>query len=223
MEKRSLVIGSYDTARDGLWTLSALTLSTPEQQTYFVDVKGRDGPLDFSTAMTDGEPRYGSRILSATLESSEGTRAERHDRISAMMNALDGYRFDIYHPDYPLHYLSGRVKIAEEYNDPAHAAVAVTVTCDPWLYSRTARVYTVTATATPQVLALSNKGRRVVAPQLIVTGDSAAITIEYGASSRTLTAGTYDLVDLPVAPGNVVVTYYGTGAAKFAYREAVLR
>lgn len=223
MDKRKLIIGNYDTDFDGLWTLAALELTDPEYQANFQEVPGRDGPLDLSTVLTDGEPRYGSRTLTATLESSEGTRLDRLDRISEMVNALSGRRLDIRHPDHPAHYLSGRVQVNVNYNDNAHAAVTVTAICDPWLYSRAERVYTVTAAEAAQTLTLANKGRRSVTPQVVVTGENASFLIEYGTISLAMSEGIYNLPDLLLATGDTQITYSGSGTAQITYREAVLR
>lgn len=223
MEKRKLIIGTYDTDFDGLWTLAALELTDPEQQTHFQEVPGRDGPLDLSTVLTDGEPRYGSRTLTATLESSEGTRQDRQDRIADMVNALDGRRLDIRHPDYPGRYLTGRVHVAVDYNDLAHAAVTVTAVCDPWLYAQNERAYMVMAEENAQTLVLVNAGRRPAVPQVVVSGEDASVLIEYGTISLAMSPGTYKLPDLLLPTGNTTVKYSGTGVAKISYREAVLR
>ena len=223
MEKRKIIFGTYDTAHTGLWTLAALALTNPEYQEHFVEVKGKNGPLDFSTVLTDGEPTYGPRTLSATLESSEGSRAERRARISDMVNDLDGYRMNIYHPDHPGYYLTGRVKIQEEYNDLAHCAVFVTATCDPWLYAIEERAYHLTAATTKKTAILENLGRRKAVPLVTVTGENASFLIECGAYSIALGPGTWQLPELLLGRGNTQITYSGTGKAKITYREAVLR
>ena len=223
MKKRKLILGTYDTARDGLWTLSALELTAPDYQSNFLDVKGKDGPLDLSTALTDGVPRYGSRTLTATLESSEGTRESRQKAISKMVNALDGWRMNIVHPDYPHHYLSGRVQVKVQYSDMVHAAVTVSAICDPWLYSSAERSYDVTASDTPVQLALSNRGRRAVVPQAEGTGTGASVLVVCGGLSLAMGEGMHKLPDLLLQPGETVVTYSGTGRLRLSYREAVLR
>jgi hypothetical protein len=222
MEKRALILGAYDTALHD-WTLAALELTDPEYQAYFVDVPGRDGPLDYSTALTDGEPRYGRRTLTATLELSEGTREERGACIGHMINTLDGRRWNIQHPDHPGRYLSGRVQVKQQYNNTAHAAVTVSAICDPWLYSRTERAYTLTAASAAKDLTLVNNGYRVLVPQVEITGDGASVLIEYGGVSMALGPGTYKLPDIPLPHGETVITYSGSGTAKITYREAVLR
>ena len=136
MEKRKMIFGSYDTALTGLWTLTEWALSAAEYKQNFMEVPGRDGALDLSATLTNGEPKYGSRTLSAVFESSEGSRLERKARMDTMVNWLSGWRMNIELPDDPEHYLVGRVQVEPLYNDMAHASVQVTAVCDPWLYAK---------------------------------------------------------------------------------------
>ncbi len=222
MQTRKLILGSYDTVLNGPWTLSSLDLSAAEYQANLVEVPGRHGPLDISAALTDGEPRYGSRTLTAVLERSDLTRLEREEAINIMVNWLDGWRMDIQLPDDEAHYLTGRVHVVREYNDPAHAAVTVTAICDPWRYNNYETVVSVTAEATAQPVRLTNTGRRSVVPLLQITGEGASFMLVYGPNSWALGPGTYQLPDLVVPQGGVEVTVSGSGVASFTYREAVL-
>lgn len=226
MKKRTIVFGKYDTALYG-WTLAALQLTDPEYQAHFQEVVGRDGPLDFSTVLSDGEPRYGSRTLTATLETSEGTRAERRARISKIINTLDGLRWDIRHPDHPAHYLSGRVQVKEDYNDLAHASVTVTAICDPWLYALTERVCEFPYTLEETLVTLVNKGRRVLVPKIVVNagGENSFFFLHYDGTTQALNPGTYTLPYLLLKPGETVIGYSSVNGctAQISYREAVLR
>lgn len=222
MQVRNLILGSYDTHLNGPWTLSAWTFSAAEYQANLVEVPGRNGPLDLSTALTDGEPRYGSRTLTATLERSDGTRMDREAAISTMVNWLDGWRMDIQLPDDEAHYITGRVRIIPEYNDMAHAAVTVEAICDPWRYNHHETVISLTAAAAERPAMLTNRGRRSVVPVVRVTGENAAVLLKFGANSWALGPGEYQLPDLVVKQGDVEITYSGTGSISFTYREAVL-
>ena len=221
MEKRKIIFGTYDTALTGLWTLTGWEFSPAEYQANLVEVPGRrKGPLDLSTTLTDGEPIYGSRILTVTLESSEGTRLERESRIITMINWLDGWRLNITLPDDEAHYITGRVQVAKEYNDLAHAAVTVTATCEPWRYKNNETVLALTATEETQVARLSNEGRMTVVPLLVVA--EGTVNLTFGQASWALSAGSYQLPDLILAPGGADITYSGTGTLTFSYREALL-
>lgn len=219
---RKIIFGSYDTHLNGPWTLTGWTLTPAEHRQQFVEVPGRDGELDLSTALTDGAPRYGNRTLTATFERSDGTRLEREAAINTMVNWLDGWRMDIRLPDDELHYLTGRVHVAKNYNDPAHAAVTVTAVCDPWRYNNYETVLSMTASATPVATRLTNEGRRTVVPTLNITGEGASVSLVYGAYSWVLGPGVYQLPDLIVPQGGIAITYSGTGNLSFTYREAVL-
>lgn len=218
MAKRTIKIGSYDTAAHG-WTLSQWTLSPAEQRTLYVERTGADGSWDLSTALTDGVPRYKDRTLTVRLECSNGTRLEREALIREMINTLDGYRYNIYLPDISDHYISGRVHVARNYSDLAHCAVTVTATCEPWLYRDTETVHTLTATSTERTAQILNNGRRTCYPTIEVTGSA---TLSAGGSSWALSAGSYLLPDLVINPGITELRYKGSGTVKLTYREAVL-
>lgn len=219
MEKRGLLIGNYNTAAE-LWTLTGWGLSAPTVVTDIVEVPGRrKGPLDLSAALTDGDPVYRTRKLTATFESSEGTRLERESRISTMINSLDGMRLNIVLPDDPHRYVTGRVSVSRVYNDLAHASVAVTATCDPWRYNATKTLVVLTAKSTAQTAALVNAGRLAVVPQLEVSGD---VVLVYDSHSWALSEGIYELPDLLLLRGESIITYSGAGSIVLTYREAVL-
>ena len=219
MEKRGLLIGTYNTA-EHLWTLTAWEFSPPEYQQNFIEVPGRDGSLDLSAALTNGAPAYHSRELTVKLECSEGNRLTRAAAINTMVNWLDGWRLDIVLPDDPDHYITGRVSVAKDYNDPAHAAVTVTAVCDPWRYAKVERAYTLTAEEAEQTVELANEGRRTAVPLLTISGGT--VLLKYDGYSWALGDGTYQLPDLTLPQGGGTLTYSGTGTLGITYREAVL-
>ena len=219
-EKRRMIFGEYDTALDGLWTLTGWTLPEPEYQSNFVAIPGRHGLLDLSTVLTDGEPIYGNRTLTATFECSEGTRLERNERISDMVNSLDGRRVHIVLPDDQTRYLDGRVSVRTEYSDPVHASVTVTAECDPWRYNVAETNRAFALAETEQQAMLVNKGRRIAVPTVTVLGEQA--TLRCNGYAWKLYDGVYTLPDLALARGKTVLTYSGKGTLIISYREAVL-
>ena len=224
MQKRKIIIGTYDTALEGLWTLSAWNFSKAVAQESYANVPGHNGPLDLSTVLTDGEPYYGSREFEAVLESSEGTRLEREERINQMVNRLDGWRFNIILPDDPLHYINGRVRVEKLYNDPAHASVRISATCDPWRYSNAETTVGLIPTSTEQIVTLTNNGRCSVVPTISVTGGPVALKFTVGTEERTwqLGPGEHILPDIYLKNGSAPLWYSGEGQIILTYREAVL-
>lgn len=225
MLKRTILLGDYDTAAHGLWTLTGWEFPTPTQETNLVNVPGRvKGPLDLSTVLTDGEPSYGARSLTVTLESSEGDRLAREARISEMINNLHGRRVPFVLPDHPLHYGVGRLHVEKLYSDMAHASVKVTGTCEPWLYAQDETVVPLTATAEAQTVRLRNSGAMPVVPTLEITAAAgASVRLAFGAASIALSAGTYTWPELLLPPGDHVITCSGAGTVTIKYREAVIQ
>lgn len=219
MKKRTLKIGSYDTAANG-WTLTGFKLSDPEQKTNYVDKTGGDGSWDLSTALTDGIPRYKNRSLTATLECSRGDREYREDLINKLVNQHDGFDRHIVPPDRPDHYVTGRVHIAVNYSDLAHAAVTITATVAPWIYRAQESIVELTATEEPQTVAIQNRGRLAAVPVLTVEG---TVTLKCGVSTIQLTSGSYEWPTLLLTTGLHRLEYSGTGSITLTYREAVLR
>ena len=224
--KRKLILDGYDTAADGKWTMTACKLTKAQQVQSFIDVPGRYAPLDASTALTDGEPYYGSAGLDASFECSEGDLAARQRRIDDMVNFLDGRSVKIVHPDHPDRFLIGRVQVIPSFNNLAHCGVSVNAVCEPWLYSAELTVVSVVAADEPQVAQLHNAGRMAVVPIITVDGNVSLIS---GANSWNLSSGVYALPEIYVTPGTAYkqpgiheVTYSGAGTITFSYREAVL-
>ena len=218
MEKRKILLGGYDTAEE-LWTLSAWKFSDPTHEQNLVKIPGSSVTLDLSDALSDGEPAYNTRTLTATFETSEGDRLERKTRITEMVNRLDGRRMDIILPDDPDRYITGRVSVQVGYNDPAHASVSITAVCDPWRYSDTDTVVTLTAASSEKTATLTNTGRKPVIPTVEVTG---SVTLTFEEQTHALTAGSYILPDIYLTPGDHALTYKGSGAVTLTYREAIL-
>lgn len=221
-EKRGFVFGNYNTAVHG-WTLTGWSFPEPEEQTNYVTVPGRSkGPLDLSTALTGGDPRYNSREFTATFECSDGTRLERDAVIEEMVNLLHGRRENIVFPDDPSRYAVGRLRVNTEYSDPAHAAITVTATCDPWRYSKEEVNLNLLAVDAESVAVLYNRGRKVVVPDVVVSGYGSKVYLTCGDRTWTLGVGSYRLPELALPKGNTIITYYGVGTVNIKYREAVL-
>lgn len=220
MLARTIKIGDYDTASHG-WTLTGYKLSDPEQKTNYIEKAGGDGSWDLSTVNTEGIPRYKDRSLTVTLEHSGGTRDDRENVINIMVNKLDGLEWRIALPDRPGYYLIGRVHVAVDYHDPAHAAVTVTAVCAPWLYKLTETEHVLTVAENEKSVTLTNSGRLAMVPTLKVTG---SVELSYGSAVLQLTkAGTYEWPVLLLTPGDHVLEYSGAGTLTITYREAVLR
>lgn len=216
---RKAVIGNYDTAAKG-WTLCAYALDPPAWRENLVEVPGMDGALDLSP-YPSGEVAYSPRTLSITLERSDGTRASREATIDAMVNALDGKSLKITLPDGVDHYVWGRVRVARQYSNLAHAQVIVSATCDPYRYKAAPTTVTGTVPESGTLsLTLANE-RRPVVPAVEV---SAAATITFGGKDIAVGAGTHRSLDIRLVAGSntLAVTAAAGTTVSVTYQEASL-
>lgn len=229
MKKRTAMLGNYDTAAHG-WTLTGCSLSDPEQKTQYVEKSGGDGSWDLSTALTDGIPRYKNRNLTITLECSKGTRETREALIDEMVNTLDGLEWRIVLPDRPDYFLVGRLHVAVNYSNLAHAAVTVTGVVEPWYYRALETIVVldapITSSTEAATFSLWNSGRKVVVPVLDVVGVAhltfAGVRVDLNNDKGVAWPA------LQLRPGENELVYTGsygsTGESlTLTYREAVLR
>lgn len=179
-----------------------------------------DGAIDLSP-YPSGEVAYSPRVLSITLERSDGTRDSRETAIDTMVNALDGKSLKITLPDGVDHYVRGRVRVAPQYSDLAHAQVIVSATCDPWRRKATPTVVSGTVPESGTLsLSLPNE-RRPVVPSIQV---SAAATITFSGKDIAVGAGTHRSLDIRLVAGSnaiAVAAAAGTTVA-ITYQEAAL-
>lgn len=222
----------FESADDG-WTLSKCHLSDPELLTNYLNVPGRpNGALDFSTALTDGEPVYNNRTFEATVELSAGTRIERAAKIRALYNNFEGQVCKIYHPDYlnwtdhdSLYYapyfLTGRVHIRKEKNDLAHAIVHISATVEPWLYSASSRPVSISVGSTESIYTYTNNGAMPLRPSTVQITGNVTITGIDGSWSYTLTDGTYILPEVVCYNGkNQIFKHKGSGRITLNFDSA---
>lgn len=225
MEKRTLILGAYDTAAHG-WTLAKCKITKAQQVQTFITVPGRYAPIDASTYLTDGQPYYGNAALDVVLECSEGDRNHRKQLIDELINYVDGRNLDLIHPDHPDHYLVGRVQASSDYSDLAHCAVTIGAVCEPWLWAANETTITLTGSSTEKTASVPIYGRLAVVPTVTVTG---SITISFEDYTWALSAGEHILPELFLTPSEVPgepnthsVRYQGSGKAVLTFREAVL-
>jgi phage-related protein len=217
---RGIQIGNFHTAEDWDLILHAKTLTPPKPKTTYVSVPGRDGDLDLSEALT-GEIHFENRIATFSFIASEGSYSDREDLLSEIVANVHGKRLQIIDPDYPGYYLSGRCTVPERTNINAYGTITVEANCDPYKYAveETTRHVTVTTGAGTISVILTNTGVKTVTPTITVTG---SVTLAFGTTSTTLSAGTYVLPGLQFPAGPTTVQVSGNGTVAFTYREGIL-
>lgn len=220
MQLRGVQFGDYHTAEDWNLILHEKIVSPPVPKTNYVSVPGRDGDLDLTEALSE-VVNYQDRKASYTFLLTDGTHADRVELISQIIGVLHGQRVQIVDTDdYPDYYMIGRLTVTDVSNSNAYGILKIEAVCQPWRYAinQKTKVVTVTASDGTVTVTMTNSGYKIVAPTLTVTG---SITLTYGSTSTTLSAGTYILAGLRFTPGVNTVTVAGTGSITISYQEAI--
>lgn len=134
MFKRALLLNGWDTACDGRFTLASFTLDPPSITQTRQSVPGMSGDIDLSEVAA-GYPVYGTRKLTAALETTFGKRSDRIAMIDELISRVHGKRVQIGHPDYPEGHYIGRVEISGIAHHATYSELKLAATCDPFRYS----------------------------------------------------------------------------------------
>ncbi len=234
---------SYHTLRD--WNLAIGNnncIGEPEQETFYLDVPGADGFLDYSEALT-GRPVFKKRGIEITL----GGKLER-GRWTAFLSTLrillHGKRVRVVFDDFPGYYWEGRAEVTD-FNrmreigtfklrvpqaDPYSYCVNDNST-ENWLWDPfdfelgvIDEPITITLTAdSPTASCTIPHGDVPFMVSIRVTEiGEAGLTMTSGTDKYLLTLGKNRFAELLVDAEDLTLTFTGCGSLQVIYRRRVL-
>lgn len=218
MVLRGVKFGNYHTAGDWGLILNEKKIDPPTPKIVSVSVDGRDGELDLSETLT-GEIKFENRKAFFKFIITEGTYLDREAMIANIYRAVHGRKLNIILDDDYTRYLVGRCSITEVTNDNAYGTITIEANCEPYRYLVYDIVRTIEVTSILTDILLSNKGVKSVTPTLTVTG---TVSITFGTSTISLSAGEYKISDLVLKSGETLIRVQGSGSLVVTYREGIL-
>lgn len=122
--------GSYDSYNSwNLFLKEKPKISSPELQTYMVEIPGRNGQLDLTDSVFGGVKYKDREIKMAFLSYAE--QAQWATIVENMMASLHGKKMQIVLPDDPNYYYYGRMVVEPDYGRHV-LTVKVTATVEPY-------------------------------------------------------------------------------------------
>lgn len=118
----------------GMLQVGPAVVSPPKVQTNFIEVTGRDGSLDYTTAL-DGNVHFNSRDFETTLRC-VATRAELPIIYSKILNFLHGRKLKAICDDDQNYYWEGRFEAKAPKWKKGYWEIDIKGTVDPYKYSR---------------------------------------------------------------------------------------
>ena len=194
-------------------TKAEIPLPTPKTST--VDIKGADGVLDLTEALT-GDVQYNNRAIKLTLEMMDD--ADYYDLISEIGNYIHGQRITFNLSNDEDYYYIGRASISDWECVKRKGKIVIQVDCEPYKYAVIETVRMVNVTNQTKTVTLSNSRKRVC-PTLTVTG---TITLTINGVDYNLAEGKQQLINFRLVEGNNVVKVSGNGTITIIYRQGAL-
>lgn len=207
---RIIVDGVDLTTEFGLILMDGYTLSPPEPKTHAIEIKGADGALDLTEALT-GDVQYSNRSQSFVMYSFNDNHFE--DTKRKVSNFLHGKAFDYvltFDPGYTYH---GRFSITEYshamYSYPGIVgAISIDIDADPYKFKEK-KVYKINAAGGVKIPFSS--GRKPVRPTVEVARET---LVSFYGMETLLQAGTWRLNNVVFHEGDNVMyinSYLGEG------------
>ena len=210
-------IGEMHSEYDFEMYMTDFSVSPPEPRTSYVDVPFRDGPLDFSTALTGGVVKYKNRTVTAEFKTQDRTPDSWKSRYHTFINYVQGQKLQLIFDYDPEYYYLGRISCDVSKDDQVIGTISISADCDPYKYklSPTVKEFDVSGS-----LSVTLPNDRM--PTVPVVTTDAEITIQFGESTIVFPAGTRKAPALLLLEGENQLTLTGSGHIKFEYQEGAL-
>lgn len=223
----------------GLYLKERPTVSPPEPKTTYVSVPYRDGDIDISTALTDGEVRYKNRELKFSFATFDNV-PYWSTIYSKIQNYLHGKDMKIIIDNDPEFYYIGRASVEPMTSDDYRGYLEITVNAEPykkdvvgslddWLWDPF-NFYTgvivswgnmqISGTRTIEI----EGDRQIVVPIIKVLSGVITVQVKWKdeTNTKTLTTGTHEIYELRIREGSNIMKLSGTGTVSIDYRARSL-
>jgi hypothetical protein len=189
-------------------------------KTSYIDIPGGDGSLDLTEA--HGEVKYYDRDCKFTFTmnpSDDLSETAFEEKKTEVSNLLNGKRCKITLDKDSEFYYIGRCIVEEYLSDKRIRQIVVSARVSPYKYRQAETVVTFDITDTETEYIIINS-RKPVSPSITCTDDDT--TISFGSKTVTVSAGTYEFLDLRLTHGVNKVYMSGSGQVTFKYQEGEL-
>ena len=187
----------------------------PEPKTSTVDIKGANGLLDLSEALT-GDILYNNRTIKLNFEMMDDT--DFYDLISDISNYLHGRVVTVRLTKDEDYYYIGRASINNWECVKRKGIIVITVNCEPFKYAVQETIRTVNVIHETKTITLPNSRKRVC-PNIEATG---TVKLILGDAEYDLVEGQQQLINFMLVEGDNIVKISGNGTVKITYRQGAL-
>lgn len=218
----------------GMLQVGPAIISPPKVQTKFIEVTGRDGSLDYTTAL-DGNVHYESRDFETTLRC-VATRAELPTIYSKILNFLHGRKLKAVCDDDKNYYWEGRFEAKAPKWKKGYWEIDIIGTVDPYKYSKSTTmgdwlwdpfVFETDIAWDYADLQVDEELEVVVATSSMPTTPIFRLSapmrmVVNGGSEYDLPKGDSTIPSMVLTDTDTTITFYGTGTVTIGFRGGSL-
>lgn len=192
-------------------------ISSPEPNTLFLEVPGRNGRLDLTESLT-GDVTYQNRELKLQLVKS--TKANEWEAFCQdKYNRFHGKKVEVVFDEDPEHFFVGRATISETQRVRNAGSVLLVIDAEPYRYAKAETICTFTG-AEEGVLQIELLNDRMwVSPEISVDVDCELV---FGDITWKLLKGTQTVSGFVLTAGINKCQIRGAGSVTFTYRKGCL-
>ena len=195
--------------------LTKAEIPLPTPKTSIVDIKGADGVIDLTEALT-GDVQYNNRPIKLTFEMMDDT--DYSTLISDISNYIHGKVVTVTLSNDDDYYYRGRATINQWECVKRKGKIVIQIDSEPYKYLVTETVRTITVNNQTKTITLPNSRKRVC-PNLNVTG---TVTLTVNGVTYELAEGKQQLVNFILVEGNNAIKISGNGTITITYRQGAL-
>ena len=195
--------------------LTKAEIPLPTPTTSIVDIKGADGVIDLTEALT-GDVQYNNRPIKLTFEMMDDT--DYSTLISDISNYLHGKVVTVTLSNDDDYYYRGRATINQWECVKRKGKIVIQIDSEPYKYLVTETVRTITVNNQTKTITLPNSRKRVC-PNLNVTG---TVTLTVNGVTYELAESEQQLVNFILVEGNNAIKISGNGTITITYRQGAL-
>lgn len=210
-----VTFGGYHSYDDFNLILTNIEIEPPEVQTYTVEVPGRNGVLDLTDSLFDGEVKYSNRTVKFEFDSVNFS-SSWHDENSTLLDSIHGQKLKIVLDEDPEYYYYGRITAENKYES---GEVVINIDAQPFKYKLSETSIMLELTKETEVT-LYNEFMPAI-PTIETDGE---ITIECDEGSYVFSEGTFISTGLTLSAGYITWTITPTDSANvtITYQEGRL-
>lgn len=227
-------IGGLHTWKDLGLRWAGVTISAPEVKTNYIDIPGRNAPLDLSDALT-GFPLYEARTITLSFDARTHTFDDWERKYSELLNAFHGRRLTVILDTDPGFCYEGRATVSSKKEVLETDEFTISIRADPYKLERTSSVepwlwdsfnfetgivreYSARVVSGTLELVIPGLSMRAV-PKITCSN---VMKVSYLGKTYQLYAGDNRITDLCLGIGENVLIFTGSGTVSVDYRGGEL-